>query len=105
MGFTLHRGFESRPLRMAARMPLVAVAVLFGLLGSEPARAAAPAFSPSPLKHVSANGISIGYRTIGSGPPLVLIMGYSGTLYVWDPGLLAGLAKHRKVIVFDNRGV
>jgi pimeloyl-ACP methyl ester carboxylesterase len=70
-----------------------------------PASAASPPFRPSPLKHVRANGISIGYRTIGSGPPLVMIMGFSGTLYVWDPGLLARLAQRHKVIVFDNRGV
>jgi pimeloyl-ACP methyl ester carboxylesterase len=49
--------------------------------------------------------ISVGYRTIGSGPPLVLIMGYSATLYVWDPGLLTLLAEQRRVVVFDNRGV
>jgi pimeloyl-ACP methyl ester carboxylesterase len=49
--------------------------------------------------------MSVGYRTIGSGPPLVLITGYAATLYVWDPGLLTPLAEHRRVIVFDNRGV
>jgi pimeloyl-ACP methyl ester carboxylesterase len=47
----------------------------------------------------------VGYRTVGSGPPLFLIMGYSGTLYVWDPGLLMRLAERHRVIVFDNRGV
>jgi pimeloyl-ACP methyl ester carboxylesterase len=47
----------------------------------------------------------VGYRTIGSGPPLVLITGYAATLYVWDPGLLTRLAEHRRVVVFDNRGV
>jgi pimeloyl-ACP methyl ester carboxylesterase len=86
------------------RVSLVAV-VLCAALGAAPAGAGTPPFTPSPLQHVKANGISIGYRTIGSGPPLVMIMGYSGTLYVWDPGLLARLASDRKVIVFDNRGV
>jgi pimeloyl-ACP methyl ester carboxylesterase len=62
-------------------------------------------FSPSPLRHVRVGDISVGYRTIGSGPPLVLITGYAATLYVWDPGLLMRLAEDRRVIVFDNRGV
>jgi pimeloyl-ACP methyl ester carboxylesterase len=62
-------------------------------------------FEPSPLRHVRVGDISVGYRTVGSGPPLVLITGYSATLYVWDPGLLTRLAEHRRVIVFDNRGV
>jgi pimeloyl-ACP methyl ester carboxylesterase len=87
------------------RLALIAVCLLSGALGAAPARAAPPPFSPSALHHVRASGISIGYRTIGSGRPLVMIMGFSGTLYVWDPGLLARLAEHRKVIVFDNRGV
>jgi pimeloyl-ACP methyl ester carboxylesterase len=62
-------------------------------------------FEPSPLRNVRVGDISVGYRTIGSGPPLVLITGYAATLYVWDPGLLTRLAEHRRVIVFDNRGV
>jgi pimeloyl-ACP methyl ester carboxylesterase len=62
-------------------------------------------FQPSPLSHVRVGDISVGYRTVGSGPPLFLIMGYSGTLYVWDPGLLMRLAERHRVIVFDNRGV
>jgi pimeloyl-ACP methyl ester carboxylesterase len=62
-------------------------------------------FEPSPLRHVRVGDISVGYRTIGSGPPLVLITGYAATLYVWDPGLLTRLAERRRVIVFDNRGV
>jgi pimeloyl-ACP methyl ester carboxylesterase len=62
-------------------------------------------FKPSPLRHVRVADISVGYRAIGSGPPLVLITGYAATLYVWDPGLLMRLAEHRRVIVFDNRGV
>src|SRR5918999_1171130 len=62
-------------------------------------------FEPSPLRHVRVGDISVGYHTVGSGPPLVLITGYAATLYVWDPGLLMPLAEHRRVIVFDNRGV
>jgi pimeloyl-ACP methyl ester carboxylesterase len=62
-------------------------------------------FEPSPLRHARVGDISVGYRTIGSGPPLVLITGYAATLYVWDPGLLMRLAEDRRVVVFDNRGV
>ena len=28
----------------------------------------------------------MGYRVVGSGPPLVLIMGYGWTMEGWDPG-------------------
>jgi hypothetical protein len=28
----------------------------------------------------------VGYRAVGTGPPLVLIMGYAWTIEDWDPG-------------------
>ena len=79
--------------------------VVFSLTAAASANATTGAFAPSPLQHVRANGISIGYHTIGSGSPLVMIMGFSGTQYIWDPALLARLAEQHRVIVFDNRGV
>jgi pimeloyl-ACP methyl ester carboxylesterase len=48
---------------------------------------------------------AIGYRVVGSGPPLVLIMGYAGTMEGWDPRLVHALARHNRVVMFDNAGV
>ncbi len=59
----------------------------------------------SSIKHIQAGDISVGYREIGNGPPLVLIMGYAGTMAAWDPALLSKLATKFHVIIFDNRGV
>lgn len=58
------------------------------------------------LQHVQVGDISVGYREGGSGdgPPLVMIMGFGGAMYEWDPALLERLADQRRVIVFDNRG-
>jgi len=47
----------------------------------------------------------VSYRTMGSGPPLVLITGYSGTMEGWDRRFVDALAQHHRVIVFDNGGV
>lgn len=47
----------------------------------------------------------VAYRTTGSGPPLLLITGYSGTMESWDRRLVDSLARHHRVIVFDNAGV
>jgi pimeloyl-ACP methyl ester carboxylesterase len=68
---------------------------------------AASAASIGPVQHDQVGDISVGYRAggSGSGPPLVLIMGYGGTMYEWDPALLERLADQRRVVVFDNRGV
>jgi pimeloyl-ACP methyl ester carboxylesterase len=59
----------------------------------------------SPVRHVRVGQISIGYRRVGSGPPLVMITGFGATMAEWDPALISNLAARRTVIVFDNRGV
>jgi pimeloyl-ACP methyl ester carboxylesterase len=85
------------------RLRLVALlACLAGVLA--PAATAAPI---GELQHVQVGDITVGYREggSGSGPPLVLIMGFAGAMYEWDPALLERLADGRRVIVFDNRGV
>ena len=48
---------------------------------------------------------AVGYREVGSGSPLVLIMGFSGTMDYWAPSLVDALAAHHTVIVFDNAGI
>ena len=85
-----------RPLALAA-LALLALAA--------PASAEAPPFAPSPIQHVAVNGANLGYRTVGTGPPLVLIMGFGGTMAEWDPALVADLATQHTVVVFDNRGI
>jgi pimeloyl-ACP methyl ester carboxylesterase len=59
----------------------------------------------SPYRFIQLPGMRAGYREAGSGRPLVLIAGYGLTAAEWDPDLVSRLAAHRRVIVFDNRGV
>jgi pimeloyl-ACP methyl ester carboxylesterase len=47
----------------------------------------------------------VGYREVGSGPPLVLIMGYAGTMETWEPQFVDTLALHNRVVIFDNAGI
>jgi len=49
--------------------------------------------------------ISIAYRSIGRGRPLVLVQGSGAAMDVWDPLMIQALARHRRVIVYDHRGV
>jgi pimeloyl-ACP methyl ester carboxylesterase len=58
-----------------------------------------------PVQHVSANGLSIGYRTGGHGPWLIMVMGRSGTMAEWDPQLIRQLIRNHRVLIFDNRGM
>ena len=48
--------------------------------------------------------VEIAYYTRGSGEPLVMIMGFRGSMGIWDPELLKALEKHYTLILFDNRG-
>ncbi len=47
----------------------------------------------------------VGYRVVGQGSPLVLIMGYGLTMEGWDPRLVHALAEHHQVVMFDNAGI
>jgi pimeloyl-ACP methyl ester carboxylesterase len=51
-----------------------------------------------------ANGITLAYREYGSGYPLVLINGFAATMDMWNPPVLASLARHFRLVIFDNRG-
>jgi pimeloyl-ACP methyl ester carboxylesterase len=48
---------------------------------------------------------TVAYRAVGSGPPLVLVMGYGGTMETWDPRLVNALAQRYRVVIFDNAGL
>ncbi|HTT92681.1 MAG TPA: alpha/beta hydrolase [Acidimicrobiales bacterium] len=48
---------------------------------------------------------TVAYRSIGAGPALVMIAGWSGTMEGWDPVLVNALAEHHRVVIFDNAGI
>ncbi len=87
-------------------MRLVRISIaLVGLCALIPATAAGSSTRLSHVRHVHANGISIGYRVGGHGPHLTLITGRSAAMADWSPVMLKALMKDHRVLVFDNRGV
>lgn len=54
---------------------------------------------------VAFDGIELDVERSGSGPPLLLIMGMSGTALHWGEPFLAELRRDFDVIAFDHRGV
>jgi pimeloyl-ACP methyl ester carboxylesterase len=57
------------------------------------------------IYQVHANGIDIGYKLIGSGEPLVMIMGTGGTMDHWPQEVIEALSKQYQLILPDNRGM
>ena len=54
---------------------------------------------------VDTNGIKIGYELIGSGDPLIMIMGLGGTMEDWPKEAISILSKRFQLILMDNRGM
>lgn len=48
---------------------------------------------------------SVGYATCGSGPSLILIVGYTGTLFHWSETFVKELANNFTVYLIDNRKI
>lgn len=51
-----------------------------------------------------ANG-RVAYRSLGTGPDLILCTRFRGTIDSWDPAFVDALAKRFHVITFDYRGI
>ena len=89
------------------RRALVLLAWAAGLLGAAaPAAAAGPTAATAPTRTVHVGKLTLGYRSIGTGRPIVFIMGLGGTMDGWDPTFLDAVATAgRRVVVFDNEGI
>jgi pimeloyl-ACP methyl ester carboxylesterase len=67
--------------------------------------ASAVSIVTAPVKVARTPDGSVGYREVGAGPPLVLIMGYSGSMDAWEPSFLDALGRAHRVVIFDNAGI
>jgi len=84
----------------------VLVPVTLSACGSAPKMAPGTASVVSaPVRIAHTRLGAVGYRVVGSGPPLVLIMGAAWTMEDWDPRLVHALAQHNRVVMFDNAEV
>jgi pimeloyl-ACP methyl ester carboxylesterase len=55
-------------------------------------------------QRATVDGVSLAYDVRGSGPPLVLIMGYRLNSSAWPAEFVEGLAERFTLVLFDNRG-
>jgi pimeloyl-ACP methyl ester carboxylesterase len=61
----------------------------------------------TPTQRIRANGVDFAYRELGTdtGVPVVFLHHLTAVLDDWDPRVIDGIAAHRRVIAFDNRGI
>ncbi|MFZ0214562.1 MAG: alpha/beta hydrolase [Candidatus Dormiibacterota bacterium] len=59
--------------------------------------------APTQVAHTSEG--AVGYRSVGSGPGLLLITGYAADMDDWPPAVVNALARSHRVITIDNAGV
>jgi pimeloyl-ACP methyl ester carboxylesterase len=71
-----------------------------------PAAAAAAGAGYAPTHTARIGTQAIGYRSIGTGRPVVFIQGLAGTIDGWPPSFLDRVAASgHRVVVFDNEGI
>jgi pimeloyl-ACP methyl ester carboxylesterase len=102
----LSAGRRGRRRAVAVGLVAVLISVAVGACSSAPSLApgtASVVSAPARIAHTSLG--TVGYRVVGSGPPLVLIMGYGEPMEDWDPVLVHALALHHRVVMFDNSGI
>jgi pimeloyl-ACP methyl ester carboxylesterase len=90
------------------RRQILRAALALGVLASlswAPVARAAPSAVSTPIRTVGVPWGKIGYRALGHGRPLVLVVGYSDSIDEWAPRFIDALARHHRVFAFDNEGV
>ncbi|HEX4289879.1 MAG TPA: alpha/beta hydrolase [Trebonia sp.] len=94
-----------RGRRITAGLTAATLTAALAACGSSPTRATTVSVVSASARTAQTALGAVGYREIGSGPPLVLIMGYAGTMETWEPQLVDTLARHFRVVIFDNAGI
>jgi len=90
--------------------------VLFFLLSISATSVAAPGIQPAgkavatddqgnTIYQVASNGIEIGYKLIGTGEPLLMIIGLGDTMEHWPLQITQMLSERYQLIILDNRGM
>jgi pimeloyl-ACP methyl ester carboxylesterase len=102
-----HTTTAGRKLRIVAGLAVAGItAAGLSACGSPPAASGTEDSVTSAPAQVAQTTLGpVGYREVGRGQPLVLIMGYAGTMETWEPQFVDTLAMRYRVVIFDNAGI
>ncbi len=92
------------PVALALGAVLCSASLLLAHAGAQaPAAPAAPSLLTTPDQQFTADGVTLRYRDLGSGTPMVLIHGYAATLESMN-GIARTLPEGYRQVAFDVRG-
>jgi pimeloyl-ACP methyl ester carboxylesterase len=92
-------------MRLRAALTAALGMCAFAAPGTQAAGRVAPSTVAAPMRSVRVPWGRIGYRSIGHGRPLVLVVGSSASIDIWAPRFLDALALRHRLLVFDNEGL
>jgi len=98
--------FDRNRLIRVALIGSLSLAALFAT--TAPAAADGPDARSAPIRTVRAAWGQIGYRSVGHGPPLLLLIGGGSpapSIDDWPPAFVDLLARHHRVLLMDYEGV
>lgn len=74
---------------------------------AEPSGAPSPSYTDAPTRSVTVGNTAFAYRDLGPrrGVPLILLNHWGAVLDNFDPRIVDGLARARRVIAIDYRGI
>ena len=75
------------------------------VFGSAASASSSPSAIATPIRTVHVAWGTIGYRAVGRGRPLVLVVGGKASIDDWAPSFIDLLARHFLVLALDNEGV
>ncbi|MET0239462.1 MAG: alpha/beta hydrolase [Sphingobium sp.] len=84
---------------------LIAATLTLALAGSPAVAAPRESAISAPTQFIESQGRRIAYRSVGSGPALILALRFRGILDSWDPAFIDALAKSFRVITFEYSGI
>ena len=107
--------FPFRKARLSSRLAAcAAVLAVVGAAGTTvsasastgaPAATGTPDILAAPTLIAKTHDGDVGYREVGKGSPILLIMGFGGSMDYWPPSFVDALAARHTVVVFDNAGI
>jgi len=95
----------SSPAPVSSGVPVSSPAAVSSPAPGRPAAVRPVTVVDAPTRIARTDAGPVGYREVGAGRPLLLVMGLGGSMDDWQPAFVAALAAGHKVVVFDNAGV